>query len=150
MSLNALIATFFGIGRIPYAPGTAASLVAALLAWPIASAYGHWMLLPLGIGVGVIGVLFSGAYAKECGRADPSECVIDEVAGQWVALAFAPVTWQGFLLAFALFRYFDISKPWPISEAEKFKGGLGVVSDDIVAGVFSGLVILLFVNSGYL
>ena len=150
MSVHTSIATLFGIGRMPYMPGTAGSLAAALLAWPIALFLGHWALLPLGLGVGAIGVWASGAYERECGREDPSECVIDEVAGQWLALAFAPVTWQGFVLAFVLFRFFDMTKPWPISAAEKLKGGLGIVADDIVAGVAAGLVVLLFIYGGYL
>ena len=149
MSVNALIATFFGIGRIPKAPGTAASFVAAILAWPIASLYGHWILLPFGIGVGIVGILSSGSYAKECGRADPSDCVIDEVAGQWIACAFAPPTYLSFILAFVLFRFFDIRKPWPISAAEKLGGGLGIVADDICAGIAAGFIVWLFSNAGY-
>ena len=90
------------------------------------------------------------AYAKECGRADPSECVIDELAGQWIALAFVPPTLAGFALAFAFFRYLDIRKLWPVSEAEKLKGGLGIVADDVVAGLIAGLIVLIFAASGYL
>ena len=145
-----LLATLFGIGRLPYAPGTAASLVAALAAWPIAAAYGHWVLLGLGLAVGLVAILVAGTYAHECDRDDPSECVIDELAGQWIALAFAPPTLLRFALAFALFRYLDIRKLWPVSEAEKLKGGLGIVADDIVAGLIAGLIVLLFVNGGYL
>jgi phosphatidylglycerophosphatase A len=150
MNWNKLLATLFGIGRLPHAPGTAASLVAALAAWPIAATYGHWVLLGLGLAVGLVAIPVAGTYARECGRDDPSECVIDELAGQWIALAFAPPTLWRFALAFALFRYLDIRKLWPVSEAEKLKGGLGIVADDVAAGLIAGLIVLLFVNGGYL
>ena len=150
MSFNKLLSTWFGVGLVPYAPGTAASFVAALIAWPIAVLYGHWALLPLGLGLGLLAIPISNSYARECGNGDPSECVIDEVAGQWIACAFASVTPLGFVAAFALFRYFDIRKPWPISKAGQLKGGLGIVADDIVAGIIAGLIVAMFVNAGYL
>ena len=150
MSLNALIATVFGVGRAPYAPGTAGSLAAALIAWPIASAYGMLVLAPLGLAVGLIGIHFSGAYAKECGADDPKSCVIDEVAGQWIGLSVAPFSPLGFLLAFTLFRFFDIRKIWPADIAERLPGGLGIVADDIVAGTMAAMVVLIFVHAGYL
>jgi phosphatidylglycerophosphatase A len=135
---------------VPYAPGTVASFVATLIAWPIAVLYGHWALLPLGLGLGLLAIPISNGYARECGSGDPSECVIDEVAGQWITCAFASVTPLGFVVAFALFRYFDIRKPWPISKAEQLKGGFGIVADDIVAGIIAGLIVAMFVNAGYL
>jgi phosphatidylglycerophosphatase A len=143
-------ATLFGIGRLPYASGTAASLVAALAAWPIAIACGHWVLLGLGIAASLIAIPIADAYARECGRDDPSECVIDELAGQWIALAFVPPTLASLALGFAFFRYLDIRKLWPVSQAEKLKGGLGIVADDVVAGLMAGLFVLIFVDSGYL
>ncbi len=83
------------------------------------------------------------AYSRERGMTDPSECVIDEVAGQFIACAFAPRTWIGYALAFVLFRALDIFKPWPIGAAERLPGGLGIMADDIVAGVLAGLLILI-------
>jgi phosphatidylglycerophosphatase A len=150
MNLTKQLATMFGIGRLPYAPGTAASLVAALAAWPIAVAYGHWVLLGLGLAVSLLAIPIAAAYARECGRDDPSECVIDELAGQWIALAFVPPTLVSFALGFAFFRALDISKLWPVSQAEKLKGGLGIVADDVVAGSMAGLFVLILVDSGYL
>jgi len=85
-------------------------------------------------------------YARERGVADPSECVIDEVAGQFIACAFAPPTIVGFIIAFLLFRALDIFKPWPIYLAERLPGGLGIVADDVVAGVISGLIIVILVQ----
>jgi phosphatidylglycerophosphatase A len=145
-----LIATFFGIGRTPYAPGTAGSLAAALIAWPIARYCGSWALAPLGLAVGLAGIYFAGAYAREMGIGDPKSCVVDEVAGQWIALAAAPATPLGFLTGFLLFRFFDIGKVWPISAAEKLPGGLGIVADDILAGTFAAALVWLFSASGYL
>ena len=83
------------------------------------------------------------------GRDDPSECVIDEVAGQFLACAMAPLSLFGFLLAFALFRLFDISKLWPISEAERLRGGLGQsMADDMVAGLLAGLIVAVVASLG--
>jgi phosphatidylglycerophosphatase A len=144
------LATLFGIGRLPYAPGTAASLVAVLAGWPIAVVYGHWALLGLGLAAGLVAIPIAGAYARQSGRDDPPECVIDEVAGQWIALAFVPPTLLSFALGFAFFRYLDIRKLWPVSETEKLKGGLGIVADDVAAGLIAGLFVLIFVNAGYL
>lgn len=150
MRIEAVIATVFGIGRIPYAPGTAGSLAAVLLAYPIARNYGMMALAPLGLVVGLVGVWFAGAYAQTCGQNDPKSCVIDEVAGQWIALAAAPFTPLGFLAAFAMFRFFDIRKIWPADAAEKLPGGWGIVADDIVAGVMAAMVVIIFAHAGYL
>ncbi len=148
MSWTKQAATLFGVGRVPVAPGTAASLAAALIAWPIAATTGHWVLPGLGFAVGLAAIPLSGSYARECGRDDPSECVIDEVAGQWIACAFAPLTLWGFALAFLAFRLFDMTKLWPVSAAEKLAGGVGIVADDMVAGLMAGLVVLLFARAG--
>ncbi|HVT24476.1 MAG TPA: phosphatidylglycerophosphatase A, partial [Rhizomicrobium sp.] len=72
---------------------------------------------------------------------DPSEAVIDELAGQWLACAFAPLSWQGYLAAFVLFRFFDMTKIWPVSAAERARGGWGVMFDDIVAGLIAGVIV---------
>jgi phosphatidylglycerophosphatase A len=156
VSLNALIATVFGAGRMPKAPGTAGSLVAVLLAWPIAAycertlPYGHWWLAACGLGIGLIGIYFSEMYAREIGDSDPPSCVIDEVAGQWIALAAAPLSPLAYAAGFVLFRWFDIKKIWPADKAQDLPGGLGIVADDIVAGVLAGLALHLLVIGGYL
>lgn len=150
MRNSAQFATLCGIGKAPIAPGTAASLVAAIIAWPIARFLGWQALAALSIAVAAFGIPVSAAYADETGKEDPGDCVIDEVAGQWLACAFAPVTGFGFLVAFLLFRLFDMAKPWPVSAAERLKGGLGIVADDVVAGVMAGIVVLLFNDAGFL
>lgn len=150
MSMAGRCATLFGVGRAPLAPGTAASLVALPFAWLIATAFGPVPLLALDIAVGLFAVPISGAYAKKIGRQDPSDCVIDELAGQWLACAFAPLTWKGYALAFVLFRLFDITKLWPVSAAEKLHGGFGIVADDMVAGAMAGVIVLLAGHFGLL
>ncbi|HEY3638581.1 MAG TPA: phosphatidylglycerophosphatase A [Rhizomicrobium sp.] len=143
MNISAAIATLGGLGRIKPAPGTLASLVSAVAAFGVAVLGGRFLVLFAGILAMAVGGWAAEHYAREHGREDPSECVIDEVAGQFIACAFAPRTVLGFALAFLLFRVFDILKPWPIRETERLPGGLGIVADDVVAGVFAGLVMLL-------
>ena len=150
MNLNTQLTTLFGIGRAPFAPGTAASFVALPFAWLTATAFGPLPLLALAITVGLLAVPISGAYAKKTGRQDPSDCVIDELAGQWLACACAPLTLWGFAVAFVLFRLFDMTKLWPVSAAEKLKGGWGIVADDMVAGAMAGVIVLLAVHFGLL
>ena len=89
------------------------------------------------------GVWASGRYARTRGEIDPSACVVDEVAGQWLASCFAALTLKGFVAAFLLFRVFDIFKPWPISAAEKLPGGYGIMADDLVAALAAGLGVFL-------
>ena len=143
-------ATLLGIGHAPLAPGTAASLVALPFAALIATWFGSLPLLGAALGVGVLAVPISGIYAKQAGRDDPSECVIDELAGQWLACAFAPLNWQGYALAFVLFRLFDMTKLWPVSAAERMRGGFGIVADDLVAGAMAGAIVLLAAHFGLL
>jgi phosphatidylglycerophosphatase A len=142
-----LLSTLFGVGRAPVS-GTVASLVALPFAWIIlahggAAALGAASLIALGIGI-----WSCGEYVRRSGREDPSECVIDELAGQWLACAFAPLSLWGFALAFILFRLFDIAKPWPISAVERLPGGTGVMMDDMLAGLIAGLLVLLAVHLG--
>lgn len=148
MTFNGFFATLL-VGKCPWAPGTAGSLLAVLLAWPVAAQYGAWVLAPAGLGVGLIGIYFAGAYARECGVEDPKSCIIDEVAGQWIALSVAPVSLLGFAIAFALFRFFDIRKPWPVDAAERLPGGLGIVADDVVGGIMAAMAVFIFVQAGY-
>ena len=150
MSVAERFAILFGIGRIPYVPGTAASLIALPFAWLIATAFGSIPLLALDMAIGLLAIPIAGNYEKKSGREDPSDCVIDELAGQWLACAFAPLTLWGYLLSFVLFRLFDIAKPWPVSAAERLHGGLGIVADDMVAGAMAGVIVLLTVHFGLL
>jgi phosphatidylglycerophosphatase A len=142
----AYVATIFGIGRARYAPGTVASIVALPFAAAIhyvAGSAGSFVLLLAAILASAIGAWACDLYSKRIGKTDPSECVIDELAGQWLACAFAPFTIVGYVLAFALFRLFDITKLWPISLAERVPGGVGIMLDDIVAAVMAGVILVL-------
>jgi phosphatidylglycerophosphatase A len=92
----------------------------------------------------VIGVVASGAYGRRQAVEDPQEVVIDEVAGQLLALSLAPPHWGWYLAGFALFRLFDITKPFPASWCDRnVKGGLGVMADDLVAGLYAMILIAL-------
>jgi phosphatidylglycerophosphatase A len=147
MKASEAIATLFGIGRAPVAPGTVASLVALILAWPIALYEGRFALLFAGIAASAIGAWAGEHYAHDTKQADPSECVVDELAGQWIACAFAPVSFLAFLFAFILFRVFDILKPWPISRLEKLSGGVGIMADDLGAALATGVIIAILAHA---
>jgi phosphatidylglycerophosphatase A len=140
-----LLASFFGSGYFPFAPGTFASFWAALafrfllagLAWPIQ--------VGLILLVFFVGVPAAENLAAHLGRRDPHPVVIDEVCGQWISLLFLPPTW-GFLAAgFFLFRVFDVIKPFPIRRLEDLPGGWGIMADDVLAGIYSGALIHLYI-----
>jgi len=153
MRVTHLIATFFHIGHLRPAPGTWGSLAALPCAWALHSAGG-----PLLLGLGVIVAFTLGTWATALetrGKEDhgPSEIVIDEVAGQW--LAFLPVSigaahagvaltalWPGWVTAFLAFRLFDIWKPGPIGWADRRGDALGVMLDDILAGLAAALCVM--------
>jgi phosphatidylglycerophosphatase A len=140
---SAVVASVFGIGYFSVAPGTIMSAVAVPLAI-LLLILGHSYVVVAGAAIIalIIGILAAAEHVRETGKSDPSEIVIDELAGQWVACAFVsftPLSLPSFFLAFALFRLFDIWKPWPVSWAEEnLPGGLGVMMDDIVAGLMAG------------
>lgn len=159
MTTNAQLATAFGIGRVPYAPGTAASFAALIIAIPIIYFLGWFAMFALAVATTAAGVWVSEGYALESAQADPSDCVIDEFAGQWLACAVAALGASlngealgavGYVLAFAVFRLFDVAKPWPVNKAETLKGGFGIMADDIVAGLIAGLFVFLIEQSGFL
>jgi phosphatidylglycerophosphatase A len=138
-----IIATFFGIGYLKPGPGTWASAAAVLL-WAAAAHFlhltPHALLLPLAVGIAltlVFGIPAATITERQSGRHDPGFVVIDEVAGQWVALLFSPVDWRHALIAFVLFRLFDIVKPFPVRRLERLPGGWGIVFDDVAAGLYA-------------
>ncbi len=148
------IATVFGLGFVRVAPGTVASLVTLPLAWLVATIGGRISVLLLAILITAIGSWACELYVRRTGSVDPSECVIDEVAGQMLVCAFLPsparftIFWAYFL-AFVLFRIFDITKMWPINVVERrVPGGLGVMADDIVAALFAAVVIAILAHIG--
>ena len=147
-----LIATFFGAGYLRPGPGTYGSAAAAVL-WLLAGTLVHHNTLTLTIvtAVGVVmataaGIPAATRVAREAGREDPGFVVIDEVAGQWVALLFVPPLWPNALVALILFRFFDILKPPPIRWFESLPGGLGIMADDLVAGGFAQAAMQLLLH----
>jgi phosphatidylglycerophosphatase A len=143
-ALARVIATWFGLGYVPKAPGTAGSLGAIAIAWLLHEYAGTGPLVfaSLGIALAIPGIWAAGFVAKEIGRKDPHIVVVDEVVGQWITLAGAShLNWKSWLAAFALFRLFDIWKPPPVRQLESLPGGTGIVADDAMAGLYAALVL---------
>ncbi len=136
-----LIATWFGSGLVRPAPGTWGSLAALPFAFGLAWLGGPWLLLLAAAGAFALGIWAAQGYAQASSENDPAEVVIDEVAGQWLSLV--PIALDPLLypLGFLAFRLFDIAKPWPVGWLDrKVKGGLGIMADDMAAGIYAGLV----------
>jgi phosphatidylglycerophosphatase A len=141
-----LIATWFGCGYAPKAPGTAGSLAALLIAIALNwyGGYGRWTLLLLTALLLAPGIWSAGIVAKRTNKPDPQIVVVDEVIGQWITLAGAATfTWKTYLAAFVLFRLLDMWKPAPARQFENFPGGWGIVADDVMAGVYGALAIFV-------
>jgi len=139
------LATWGGCGYFPKGPGTAGSLGGAAVAWVLVR-WAGWP--PAALAAAALGLLGPGVWASSraaryWGQEDPQRVVIDEVLGQWLALSVAPAAeWRYWLAAFALFRIFDIWKPFPVRSAEQLAAGWGIVADDLVAGVYAAVVLL--------
>jgi phosphatidylglycerophosphatase A len=136
------IATGFGSGLAPRAPGTVGSLAALLPWWFLLQA----LSLPIYLGVLLlafaIGVWATNWVIEQTHISDPGFVVWDEFVGLWIALLLAPPGWPWVLAGFALFRLFDIWKPWPVSWADRqLHGGLGVMLDDVLAGIYALLLL---------
>jgi phosphatidylglycerophosphatase A len=137
-----VISTWFGCGYAPAAPGTVGSAAAIAIAWALHSHVTPIEFGALGVLLAIPGIWAAGVTAREVKLKDPGIVVVDEVVGQWITLAGATAfNWQSWLLAFALFRIFDIWKPPPVRQLEKLPGGLGIVADDAMAGVYAALVL---------
>ena len=138
------VATACGIGYFPWAPGTVASLVALGVGY-VATVSSGFSPVWLALGAAILfipAVLVSEIAEKQYAQSDPSSVVIDEVVGQWLAVSVAAGDNQmHWLLAFVLFRVFDIVKPYPIKKAERFSGGWGVVADDVAAGLCAMMIL---------
>jgi phosphatidylglycerophosphatase A len=144
------VATFFGAGFGRPGPGTWGSVAAVLLwgaaAWSLhLSAAGILLALAIGIALTlVLGVPAATLVERESRRTDPGFVVIDEVAGQWIALVSSPADWRHGVIALVLFRLFDIAKPFPVRRLERLPGGWGIVFDDVAAGLYAlGIASLL-------
>lgn len=151
-----LLATWFGLGRLRPAPGTWGSAGAIVLGLGIDHLLGFWALVAATAAVIATGFWAVAEATRASPDKDPSEIVIDEVAGQWVALLFpaaafwsrgledwALAAWPGWVAAFVFFRLFDIWKPGWVGRMDRRGDAPGVMLDDLVAGVFAGLAVML-------
>ncbi|MHB8253517.1 MAG: phosphatidylglycerophosphatase A family protein [Acidiferrobacter sp.] len=132
------LATGFGVGRFPKAPGTAGSLLGLVLWWPLSFLSAPWYGLCL-VAALSLGIVASGRAALDLGVIDPPMVVWDEVVGMGVALFAVPHGFLSWFAAFGLFRLFDITKPPPIRRIERLPGGYGIMLDDVLAGIYAAL-----------
>ena len=136
------LATLGSIGYLRPAPGTIGSLVALVTGYLIAK-FSIGVLVAAILAISILGIFAAERYGQITGKKDASEVIIDEVAGQWIPLVIIPLEIKWYIAAFLLFRFFDISKIGPVGNAEKFTGGVGVMADDLVAGIMAALVLWL-------
>jgi phosphatidylglycerophosphatase A len=135
-----VVATAFGSGYAPVAPGTAGSAIGLLLFWPMAAWRWPWQVGAC-LALLVVGAFAATRVAERVGLKDPGLVVVDEVVGQWVTLAALPFTPATAVAGFLLFRAMDILKPWPARDLERLPGGWGIMSDDVAAGVYAHLAL---------
>ncbi len=144
------VVTGLGTGYSPLAPGTCGSLLALLVAWTLFP--GNWWALPAAVLLASLAGVPLSTWAERRWGTDPPRVVIDEVAGQWLALVLVPKSAIWYPLAFLLFRLFDIAKPWGIGRAQEAPGGWGVMVDDLLAGVYTNILLqaglILFYRKG--
>lgn len=145
------IAEWFGTGQSPVAPGTVGSLGALPLFWFMArlDALSYWTFTAL---LGVLGVWAAGARAEELGAEDPSSVVIDEVLGVLLALGLVRWhSWPYWAVAWVVFRILDVAKPWLIDRAQELRPpGVGIMADDVLAGLAAGALTALLAHFGLL
>tara|TARA_R110002096_G_scaffold228558_1_gene417957 strand:+ start:244 stop:732 length:489 start_codon:yes stop_codon:yes gene_type:complete len=152
--MSKLIATFFYVGYLRPAPGTWGSLAALPVAWVLITYTGLYGLIFASAIAYVLGLWATKLQTAGTDNHDPSEIVIDEVVGQWIALLpiasivssrglDALALWPGWIVAFALFRLFDITKPWLVGWADRRDDATGVMLDDVIAGIFAALGVLV-------
>ncbi len=138
------MSTFFGAGYFPVGQGTLTSFIVVLM-YKFFLYRLHWAFyLLLILVVFVLGVVSSSVHSTALKKKDPHEIVIDEVAGQLLVLFRLNPTWSLLLISFFLFRLFDIAKPYPIKQLEKFPKGWGIMTDDILAAIYSGILVHLY------
>ncbi|MGD0988643.1 MAG: phosphatidylglycerophosphatase A [Candidatus Sulfotelmatobacter sp.] len=149
-----VVATFFGIGYLRPGPGTWASAATTLLWAAIAVALPATLRTPfaivLALLVTLVGIPAATRVSRDSRTKDPQFVVIDEVAGQLVALIGVPLAWKSFLAGFILFRVFDILKPPPVRQLEALPEGAGIVLDDLAAGLYALVIMHLLLHFGLL
>mgnify|MGYP001457858497 FL=1 len=145
LKISEWIATCFKVGYLPLAPGTWGSVFAILLWWVLLKDLNTYIFGIVIIIFLLIGIVVSNIIIDQSGDHDPSHIIIDELVGQWLALFLLPEGFFNIAISFILFRFFDIIKPWPIRLIEKLPKGLGVMSDDLTAGLIT-LVLIQVIN----
>ncbi len=159
--MSRLIATVGGVGYLHPAPGTLGSLAALPLAWALHVLGGFWLFLIATIVVTALGYWATQRFTDGQEDKDPSEVVVDELVGQWIALwpvslgaqiagANVLALWPGILSAFILFRLFDILKPGPVGWADQQPGAFGVMADDVIAGWLAALLVAVLAAIAHL
>ena len=146
LSLSKFFSILWPLGLFPFAPGTIASLFAAFLGYLINISFGGLFTIILAVFSGMLGWVTTKIYIEKNNKKDPNEVVIDEFSGQLIATSVAGISIFLNILAFLLFRFFDILKPGIIGKSEKLKGATGIMMDDWLSGLFSaGIIFVLYV-----
>lgn len=136
------VALGFGTGLSPIVPGTVGTLVALPLWWMMIGFHPFYYLAFVA-GAFLLGLWICGRASTRLGQHDPSAIVFDEIVGYLLALIVVPPTLSGVIFSFVVFRIFDVVKPWPISWLDRHvEGGLGIMLDDLVAGLFTAIIVL--------
>ena len=145
-----LLTTAFGVGYSPFAPGTAGAIVGCVALWLfekynlISTTTTPILFIGLIVCTTILGVMATDKLESDWGK-DPQKVVIDEVIGMWITMMFVQFTWINVLIGFVLFRFFDIAKPLGIRKLESLKGGVGVMADDMLAGVYANIVLQIII-----
>ncbi|HEV7333738.1 MAG TPA: phosphatidylglycerophosphatase A [Flavisolibacter sp.] len=146
MFFSKLIASFFGVGYIQKGAGTVAALFCCVAWYFLRGTAELWIELFLLVAIFFVGVITASAVEKEWGH-DSNRVVIDEVHGMLMALFLVPTNWRYVLIAFVLFRFFDIVKPLGIRRMERQSKGWGVMLDDLLAGLYSNVILHIIIKS---
>jgi len=142
-----LVASVFGVGYVPFAPGTFGSAAGLVLWWLIpSSALAQGIAI---VAIFVVGSWSAGEAERYFGKTDPRHVVIDEVMGMLITLCLVPVGWRGAAGGFLLFRLFDVIKPWPSNRLEQLPGGVGVMADDGMAAVYANVALRIILAFGH-
>jgi len=144
--LSKLFSTFFYLGYFPFAPGTVGTIAAVPVYYYLLSGLPIAEYLAFAAAFSLFSVWVSNPAKDIFGREDPGQVVIDEVCGYFVAMALIPPTALNMAAAFLVFRALDIVKPPPARQSERLPGGWGIVADDIVSGIFTNIVLQIFVR----
>lgn len=145
------VVTFFYVGKLSKAPGTFGTL-AAIPLWYFLNSFSPLIYMTCVIGLLLLGIIYSQAYEGHIKTHDNSEVVIDEVVGFLITMTWLPITWQSVVCGFVLFRFFDIVKPPPIKQLDqRIPGGLGVMIDDVAAGIISSILLqIIYTKTSWL